>query len=152
MVIRLWLLGIIFALLNLTVMHHLAIKEIPLDLVVIFLVYGGLFYEGMGKWLGFGMGVILDLYSESMGYNTLVGTVIGYGVELVGKRMYKELPVLWLILLIVGTILHMGVIFSVNYGMKGYFWWRYIIPSGIYTGVVGVLGFYLVRRRYDFRV
>jgi rod shape-determining protein MreD len=152
MVVRLWVLGIIFVLLNITVTHHLAIKEIPLNLVVIFLVYVGLFYERMGKWLGFGLGVILDLYSQNMGYNTLVGTLIGHGVEMVGKRMYKELPVLWLILLIGGTILHMGVIFSANYGIRGYFWVRYILPSGIYTGIVGIVGFYLIRKKYGFRV
>jgi rod shape-determining protein MreD len=128
------------------VLPHVAICGITPDVVLALVIYAALFHGKAGMWLGFGTGLFLDMYAPALGYNALMGTLIGYGVGAVSSRIYKELVLLWCITLFGGSLLHEIVIYAAEHELCWYFFMRYIVPGTIYTTVAGVGVFYVLRK------
>ena len=129
-----------------SVLPHVAILGVIPDVVLVLVIYAGLFHGRAGMWLGFVTGVFLDMCAPAFGYNALMGTLIGYGVGAVSSRIYKELVLLWAIMLFGGSLLHGIVIFAAEHELCWYFFLRYIVPGTVYTTVAGMGVFYLLRR------
>lgn len=129
-----------------SVLRGLAILRVTPDIVIAFVVYTSLFHPDSSVLIGFVTGLLIDMYSSSPGYNALMGTLIGYGVGLLSGKIYKEVPLLWLILLFLSELVHEVVIFASIHQLSGYFFCRYIVLQSTYTVVVGLIMFYALRR------
>ena len=144
--VKLWILAGIFCVIQISVLRGVAIAQITPDIVLVVVVYTALFHEKAGMWLGFATGIFIDLYSSSLGYNALMGTVIGYGVGRLSGRVYKETPLLWLILLFVSSLVHDVVIFASVQELSHRFFWRYIFFGALYTTAIGLIMFPALRK------
>jgi rod shape-determining protein MreD len=142
----LWGIGVLFCVAQVTVIQSIGICQVIPNIVLAFIIYIALFRGGAGIWVGFVMGLFIDLYSPAFGYNALMGTIIGYGIRLLSLRIYKELPLLWSIILFSCSLLYGGVVFAASYGLSFYFFFRYIIGEALYTAVIGTIIFYCLRK------
>ena len=144
--IRLWILAGAFCVMQVSILRGIAIAQITPDIVLVIVIYNALFHERAGMWFGFVTGIFIDLYSSSPGYNALMGTIIGYGIGRLSLRVYKEVPLLWIILLFISSLVQGTVIFAGTHQLSSYFFWRYILFGALYTTVIGLMIFYVLRK------
>lgn len=143
---KLWIVGIIFCIIQVSILQSISIFQITPDIILALVVYAALFHGRIGMWLGFGTGLFIDLYSPILGYNALMGTIIGYGVGILSSKIYKELPFLWIIILLGCSLLHEVITFAAEHEFCLYFFGRYIVPSALYTTFMGLIIFYGLRK------
>lgn len=144
--VALCVLGALFCILQLSILRNIAIFQVTPDIVLVLVIYAALFHGRAGMWLGFVTGLFIDLYSPVLGYNALMGTIIGYGIGVLSSRIYKEIPILWVIILFGCSLLHGVVTFAAEHELSLYFFMRYILSGAFYTTVVGMIIFYILRR------
>ncbi|MDI6839787.1 MAG: rod shape-determining protein MreD [bacterium] len=131
---------------QISILLNIAVFQVTPNIVMILVIYIALFYGKTAMWVGFLTGLFLDLYSSSLGYNALVGTMVGYGVGSIGTRVYRETPILWMITLFVTSLFYETVIFASQKELSLFFFGRYIMPGALYTTIVGVIIFSILRR------
>jgi len=144
--VGLCVLGFIFCILQVSILRGLAIFQVTPDLILILLIYVALFRGKIAMWFGFAMGLFIDLYSATLGYNALVNTVIGYGIGSFAPYLYREMPVLWITILLGASLIHNFTISLAQREFSLFFFSRYIIPGSLYTVIVGLLLFSFLRR------
>lgn len=144
--VRLCILAAIFCIIQVTILGSIAIFQVTPDIVLALVIYASLFHGRVGMGLGFATGLFIDLYSPIIGYNALMGAIIGYGIGVLSSKIYKELPLLWIIILFGCSLLHGVVTFAAEHELCPYFFIRYILPRGLYTTGIGLVMFYLLRK------
>lgn len=143
----LWIIGIIFCIIQVTVISYINIGGIVPDIVLGFIIYISLFYSSKGYVYGFIMGLLIDLPATPFGLNTLVYTLIGYVIGNFSYKIYKEIPIIWALLLIISSVSQQIIIYTIEKELTMSFFFRYIIPTGIYTTIIGMGIIYILRRR-----
>lgn len=139
------ILTVLFSIVQISILRSIAIFQITPDIVLSIIVYIALFFGESALWFGFFAGFFMDICNLSLGYNTLLLSLIGYTVGFFAPRLYKETPLLWILLLSGTSIFRDIVIMLLQRDFTFYFLIRYIIPSGIYTALAGIVIFYVLR-------
>lgn len=145
MIIKLIISALLFCILQISLVHSIAIFQTTPDLILIIVLYAALFYGEIGLWIGFGAGLFLDLYNLSLGYNALLLSLIAYGIGKLASRVYREAPILWITLIGVGSILKNLIMFAVQKELSFGLIFKYIIPEAIYTTIVGIVIFFIFK-------
>ncbi|MFA5033878.1 MAG: rod shape-determining protein MreD [bacterium] len=135
----------LFFIMQITIVNNIAIFHITPDIVLIIILYIALFYGEIGMWIGFGIGIFLDLYNFSLGCNTLMLSLIGYGAKELSGRIYRDAPLLWGIIIITSSIIKNIIIFILQKELSFQLIMTYILPEAIYTTVVGIVIFYIFK-------
>ncbi|MDD5529774.1 MAG: rod shape-determining protein MreD [bacterium] len=143
--IKLTLFAFLFFILQITIVNNIAIFHITPDIVLIIILYIALFYGEVGMWIGFGMGICLDLYNFSLGCNALMLSLIGYGAKELSGRIYRDAPLLWGILIISSSVIKNVIIFILQKELSFQLIMTYILPEAIYTTIVGIIIFYIFK-------
>lgn len=139
------LFAILFSILQISLIHSIAICQITPDLILIIVIYAALFYGELGLWIGFSAGIFIDLYNMSLGYNTLLLSLIGYGVEKLANRVYRDAPILWITLIGISSLLRNIIIFTIQKELSFKFFFLYVLPEAIYTTIVGIAIFFIFK-------
>lgn len=147
---KLVILTFIFCILQISILRSIAILQVIPNLLLILVLYIGLFHGKQASFFGFFGGLFIDLYNISMGWNALVNTMIGYGLGSVAPRLNKETPILWIAVIFVASLFHETISFATQKELSLFFWGRYIIPTSLYTTAMGVIIF-MILRRLDYR-
>ncbi|MCD5383429.1 rod shape-determining protein MreD [candidate division WOR-3 bacterium] len=136
------LLAISFCLIQSTAIRYISIGNATPDLILILLCYIALFHGRVAIWYGFGMGWFVDLYSiKGFGYNILIKTLIGGLLGYFSNYLYKGRVLSHLIILFFTAWIH-DLIIALARGELSFFrFYSRIIPSSIYTTLVGVFLF-----------
>lgn len=135
-----------------TVLPYLRIKEAGLDLVLILIVYTGLYLSiSRATLFGFLGGLAEDIFSGFLlGSNALSKTLIGFLTASLERKIYKENFIMQAILVFLATILN-GIIFSLIFlafrtqSSVGKHWWAVIVPGAFYNSLVGPLLFFIIK-------
>ncbi|MDD2890262.1 MAG: rod shape-determining protein MreD [bacterium] len=135
----------LFFIMQITIVNNIAIFHITPDIVLIVILYIALFYGEIGMWIGFGIGIFLDLYNFSLGCNALMLSLIGYGAKELSGRIYRDAPLLWGILIITSSVIKNIIIFIMQKELSFQLIITYILPEAIYTTVVGIILFYIFK-------
>jgi rod shape-determining protein MreD len=136
----------VFCIIQVSILYTIAIFQVTPNIVLAIVIYSALVYPRAGIWIGFATGLFLDFYSPTLGYNALIGTIIGYGIGILSSKIYKDLLILWIIILFVCSLLNDIVIFISKHELYLYFFFRYILTGAIYTTVIGLIMFYLLKK------
>lgn len=141
------LLAIFFSLIQSTAIRYISIGHATPDLIIILLCYIALFHGRVAIWYGFGMGLFVDLYSiRGFGYNILIKTIIGGVLGYLGNYLYRGRILSHLIVLFFTTWIH-DLIIALSKGELSFFrFYSRIIPSSIYTTLVGIFLFFLFQK------
>ncbi|UCF05751.1 MAG: rod shape-determining protein MreD [bacterium] len=148
-VLRIVLIALIFLVLQMTVIHHIAIGGVAPDLMIILLVALVLDRGPVAAVaIGFCLGFLQDLgNADFLGMNALAKSIIAYGVSRIGIGLFPESSlfrgVLILLAVLINDIISLIIItsFTITDMLASFF--RYSLLSALYTAVVGVvvLGF-----------
>lgn len=147
---RLYFLAVVaffFCLIQASVIFSIRILDVIPNLIIIILIYIALFYGWVAMYFGFFMGLFQDFYSTSnLGYNTLINTNIGYLLGILSSYIYKD-NVFFQAVIIFGISLLTSFLLSLfGRELSIFNFWRYIVPSSLYTTVIGVPIFLLLRK------
>ncbi|MCK4352762.1 rod shape-determining protein MreD [candidate division WOR-3 bacterium] len=140
------ILAFIFCIIQISILRSIAILQVIPDIVLIIVIYVALFHGKIAMWFGFFTGFFIDLYSSKLGYSALINTVIGYGIGNFASQFSREVPVLWVIMLFGGSLFQKMVLFAVQKELSLFFFGRYVILGSLYTTVVGVIIFFILRK------
>lgn len=128
------------AVLQSTLLNHLAIVGVKPDLILLVVVFLGLFKgPTAGAIVGFSAGLIYDLTSSSLlGMNALSLTLVGFLVGLTRTRVYRENIVVQVALVFAATLVSNILFFllSAVCGLAprlGYGLGRIILPAVLYN-------------------
>ncbi len=149
------LLGIIFLTLQTTLLTSLPIQRIRPDVVLILILYLGLFYTPIsGGILAFFMGFLMDLFSgNGFGLYTLSRPSIFYVAQFFKGRFYLEsLTSQFLFVFIFGLVegLLILILLSIlNPSPIGNLYpllFTFLLPQSFFTGLITPILFFLIRK------
>jgi len=151
------LLGIVFLTLQVTFLKSFPIRRIRPDLILILVLYLGLFYPPIsGGLLALFMGFLMDLFSgNSFGLYALTSPFIFYGARFFKGRFYLESftsqflfvfafgLVEGLLILILLSALNPGPIEKL-YPLL----FTFLLPQSLFTGLITPILFFLIRKGF----
>lgn len=141
------IIAIIFCLLQSTVIQFISIGRAVPNLILILICYIGLFHGRSAMWYGFGMGLFVDLYSiKGFGYNVLLNTIIGWLLGFLGSFLYRKKPLAQAVIIFLTVCIHDLIIVIPKSQFSFYTFYARILPSSLYTTVVGVVLFFLFQK------
>ncbi|MBS1271632.1 MAG: hypothetical protein MAGBODY4_00764 [Candidatus Marinimicrobia bacterium] len=143
--------GILILLLQLTLANWIRIAGIKPDFVMLLILYIG-YREGKtaGILFGFVFGLLQDIAAASafVGVSPLIKSIVGFGAGfLQGKFRMVNPFILYgigVLLIFLGTFLYFGIYYAASPIAFGTMLQRLILPSFIYTLVVGSLLLFIV--------
>ncbi len=118
-------------------------------------MYGG-FYFGCytGALLGFVSGVLTDVYSAPLCYNTVVLTLLGFACGLITMYLFNRNLAAVCVLSPSVSFLYFFVKWLVIYAFSdpvpGFVLLHYTLPSFIYTAAVGILMFFIINPAFKY--
>ncbi|MBA7663037.1 hypothetical protein ES703_71070 [subsurface metagenome] len=141
------------AILQATLLNRLSILGIKPDLLLILVIFIGL-YKGpiSGAWYGFLAGILLDLFSPTpLGTNAFSKTVLGFLAGAVAPLLYFKAPFTQGLLLFIGMFLEGMILFillsSFHLAPPFRHCFLYIIlPASLYTSLLAPLFFYAFKK------
>jgi rod shape-determining protein MreD len=97
-------------------------------------------------WYGFGMGLYVDLYTiKGFGYNILINTAIGWLLGYFSSYLYKRKITAQSVILLFTAWIH-DIIIAIPKGQFSFYtFYSKILPSSLYTVIVGIPLFFLFR-------
>ncbi len=138
--------AIFVCLLQSTLVQFISIGRAVPDLILILICYVGLFHGKKAMWYGFGMGFFVDLYAiKGFGYNILVNTVIGWLLGYFSNYLYKRKIIAQAVTLLLIAWIHDLIIAIPTGQFSFYTFYSKILPSSLYTVIVGIPLFFLFR-------
>ncbi len=141
------IIAIIFCLLQSTVIQFISIGRAVPNLILILICYIGLFQGRSAMWYGFGMGLFVDLYSiKGFGYNVLLNTIIGWLLGFLGSFLYRKKPLAQAVIIFLTVCIHDLIIAIPKGQFSFYTFYARILPSSLYTTIVGVVLFFLFQK------
>ncbi|MDO9575247.1 MAG: rod shape-determining protein MreD [bacterium] len=139
--------AIVICLIQSTLVQYISIGRAVPDLILILICYIGLFRGKNAMWYGFGTGFFVDLYTtKGFGYNILVNTAIGWLLGYFSHYLYKEKIIAQSIILLFTAWIHDLIIAILKGQFSFYTLYSRILPSSLYTVVVGIILFFLFRK------
>lgn len=148
-----FILLLLLTILQATSLNRLSILGIKPDLLLILVIFIGL-YKGpiSGAWYGFLAGILLDIFSPSpLGTNALSKTVLGFLAGAVAPLLYFEAPFIQGLFLFIAMLLEGLILFillsSFYLAPSFYYSFLYIIlPASFYTSLLTPFFFYTFKR------
>lgn len=148
-----FILLLLLTILQATSLNRLSILGIKPDLLLILVIFIGL-YKGpiSGAWYGFLAGILLDIFSPSpLGTNALSKTVLGFLAGAVAPLLYFEAPFIQGLLLFLGMLLEGLILFILLSSFHLLPPFRYcflyiILPASFYTSLLTPFFFYAFKR------
>ena len=145
-IVAIWIIAVAFCIAQISIIRSLAICQVTPDIVLIITIYTAFFHKRKAVLIGFATGIFLDLYNQNLGLNALTGTIIGYTAEVLSSKIYKELPIMWIIAIFSYAIL-LGVVRAfAEHQMGVYFFARYTIPAALYSTIAGLIIIYTLSK------
>lgn len=141
------IIAVVFCLVQSTVLQFISIGRAVPNIILVLICYIALFHGRKAMWYGFGMGLFIDLYSiKGFGYNVLMGTIIGWLLGFLGIFLYKKNIIVQTVTLFITSFLY-ELIIAIPRGLLSlYTLYGKILPSSIYTTVVGIALFYIFQK------
>lgn len=129
-----------------TLVQFISIAHAVPDLILILICYVGLFHGKKAMWYGFGMGLYVDLYTiKGFGYNILINTAIGWLLGYFSSYLYKRKITAQSVILLFTAWIH-DIIIAIPKGQFSFYtFYSKILPSSLYTVIVGIPLFFLFR-------
>lgn len=135
-----------FCIIQISIIRGVAICQVTPDIVLIMILYTAFFHKRKAMFIGFATGIFLDLYNQNLGVNALTGTIIGYTAEILSSKIYRELPIMWIIATFSYAIL-LGITRAfAEHQMGAYFFFRYTIPAALYSTIAGLVIIYTLSK------
>ena len=136
-----------------TSLNRLSILGIKPDLLLILVIFFGL-YKGplSGACYGFLAGILLDLFSPApLGTNAFSKTVLGFLAGAVAPLLYFEAPLIQGLLLFIGMFLEGMILFILLSSFQlvpsfSYSFLYIILPAALYTSLLTPLLFYAFKK------
>ena len=141
-----WIIAVVFCIVQISIIRSLAICQVTPDIVLIMVIYTAFFHKRKAMLIGFVTGIFLDLYNQNLGVNALTFTIIGYTAEILSSKIYRELPLMWIIAMFSYAIL-LGITRAfAEHQMGAYFFIRYTIPTALYSTIAGLIIIYVLSK------
>ncbi len=141
------LFAIFFYIIQCTVLRYISIGYAIPDLVLIILCYIALFHGRVAIWYGFCLGLLVDLYTiKGFGFNTLVNTIIAWAIGYFSGYLYRGRLISHAIVLFFTAWIHDLIIAIPKGQFSFYTFYSKILPSSIYTTLVGIILFFLFQK------
>lgn len=148
-----FILLLFLVILQATLLNRLNILGIKPDLLLILVIFIGL-YKGpiAGAWCGFLAGILLDLFSPApLGTNALAKTVLGFLVGTVAPFLYFKAPLIQGFLLFIGMLLEGIILFILLSSLRlassfSYSFLYIILPASLYTSLLTPPLFYVFEK------
>ncbi len=143
------LVGILFILLQSSGLCTLQIGTASAVLVLPAVIYGG-FYFGCytGALLGFVFGVLTDVYSAPLVFNTVALTIIGFACGLIMMYLFNRNLSAACVLSPAASFLYFFTKWITVYAFSDPAPWHimlyYTLPSFIYTAAIGILFYFMI--------
>ena len=136
-----------------TILPHLKVKEAGLDLILIVVVYNGLYLNiQQAPLYGFLGGLAEDIFSGFLlGSNALSKTIIGFLIVAIERKIYKDNIITPGLLIFLVTLLE-GVIFTfIFFILRVQFspvkhWQTVVVPGAFYNSLAGTLMFFIFKK------
>lgn len=128
------------------------ILTVPNLLMILVFSFGFIRGSLEGMLIGFFCGLLNDLFfGSTIGFTALMYSVLGYGMGLIGNLYYTDFVNLPLLLCLFSILIyHIGIYifaFLINgYGSFGSYLANVALPELLYTGVMTLLLYPLIRR------
>lgn len=151
--VALALLLVVSLVLETTLFHWLSVFGVQPDLVLILVVFFALFSGSSGgAFFGFLGGLAQDaLVGQYLGLNALTKLVIGYSVAQIERKVYKDYPLLPVIIVFMVSVAGQIIVFlllapfSVEPPFSAVFF-KMVLPAGGYNSLVAGLTYSRFRR------
>jgi rod shape-determining protein MreD len=123
----------------------------PVFLVMLTLCSGLVYGELVGGTIGFCAGMLMDLYvTPSVSFHTFVLTFLGIACGLAIGHLFMDNALSALVLCFVGSFVYFSLywlLFRVilSDGGAWVYYYRFSLPSAVYTGVLGLVFYPLLR-------
>jgi len=128
------------------------IMTVPNLLMILVFSFGFIRGSLEGMLIGFFCGLLNDLFfGNTIGFTALMYSVLGYGMGLIGNLYYTDFVNLPLLLCLFSILIyHIGIYvfaFLINgYGSFGSYLGNVALPELLYTGIMTLLLYPLIRR------
>lgn len=140
-----------------TVFQSLALAGVVPNLVLVVTIsYGYLRGRTHGMWIGLVSGLMFDMeYGSVIGLCGFIFMTIGFGIGHVRKIFFTDSILLPVVLISVGDFIY-GMYYYVTEMLLrgrlnfGFYFIHIILPEILYTVLVGILVYYLIRTIDDF--
>lgn len=144
--------------LHLTVLDHIEIFGVKPDLIIILVIFFGLFLgRGLGVEFGLVAGLSKDLFAlDFFGINAFIFAITGFLAGVLGAKFSRESKRTQILLVISLTVFSMTAhfilvsIFSkwINLGFGEYFT-ASVLPTSVYTALVSIPIFFKLTKTYN---
>ncbi len=144
------LFSVLFIFLQSSGLCTLQIGTMSALLVLPCVAYGG-FYFGCytGALIGFLLGVLTDVFSEPFIFNAVALTLIGFACGLVMMYLFNRNLAAACVLSFAVSLVYFFAKWLITYAFvdptPAFILFRYSLPSALYTGVVGVALYFVIR-------
>ncbi len=117
-------------------------------------LYAG-FYFGCykGATIGFLLGVLTDVYSTPMFFNTIVFAVFGFACGIIMTYLFNRNLAAACVLSVVGSFVYFLLKWFIVYAFVDpspiYILFCYSLPSAIYTSLLGIAVYFIIRKVFN---
>ncbi len=139
-------------LLQTTFFQAIALAEVVPNLMLVVTVsYGFLRGRTHGMWIGLVCGLMMDMmYGSVIGLYGFILMTIGFFIGYIRKVFFTEGILLPIVLISVGDFVYCAYYYVTEFLLRGrlhlgFYLWHIILPELLYTVIVGILMFYLIR-------
>ena len=143
-------------LLQTTFFHAIALADVVPNLMLVVTVsYGFLRGRTHGMWIGLVCGLMMDMmYGSVIGLYGFIFMTIGFFIGYIRKVFFTEGILLPIVLISVGDFVYNTYYYITEFLLRGrlhlaFYFWHIILPELIYTVMVGIFLFYLIRMLDD---
>ncbi|MCF7827683.1 MAG: rod shape-determining protein MreD [Candidatus Marinimicrobia bacterium] len=143
--------GLLILLLQMTLANWIRVAGIKPDFIMLFIIYVG-YREGKvpGILFGFGFGLLQDLVAASafIGISSLIKSILGFGAGFLQRKFHVINPFILyaivVLLILLGNLIYYGIYYAGAPISFGLMLQRLVLPSFIYTLVVGSLLLFVI--------
>ena len=139
-------------LLQTTFFQVIALADVVPNLVLVVTVsYGFIRGRTHGMWIGLVCGLMLDMmYDSVIGLCGFILMTIGFFIGYIRKIFFTEGILLPIVLISVGDFVYCIYYYVTGFLLRGrmhflFYFWHIMLPEILYTVLVGILIFYLIR-------
>ena len=143
-------------LLQTTFFQVIALADVVPNLMLVVTVsYGFIRGRTHGMWIGLVCGLMLDMmYGSVIGLYGFIFMTIGFFIGYIRKVFFTEGILLPIVLISVGDFVYNVYYYVTEFLLRGrlhlgFYFWHIILPELVYTVIVGIFLFYLIRMLDD---